>query len=201
MIDLPGHAEPARHRNHADQIRRLELVVEVDQGAPAHGGEELAEGRHHLRRHHAPALDHQAAALEFGHGALVDLAPARGRAVEPGIVHDHEGAVGGAAHVDLDHLGAEGNRPFGGGARVFRGDDLAVLHPAAAVGDDHDVVAPSIGVGEALEDLSRPARRGRRGRHSRRQDRKNCGQLLEDHLGSLPGADLDGAMCTAVTLR
>ncbi|CCV13249.1 hypothetical protein MESS4_530055 [Mesorhizobium sp. STM 4661] len=68
-------------------------------------------------------------------------------------MHDDEFAVLRAPDVDLDDLGAHGDRAFHGRERVFRVKRLAGLHAAGAMRGHHHMVTPLVGVFEAIEDL------------------------------------------------
>lgn len=68
-------------------------------------------------------------------------------------MHDDEHAVLRAPDVDLDNLGAHGDRAFDSRKRIFRVERLAGLHAAGPVRGHHDMVAPLVGMLEAVEDL------------------------------------------------
>ena len=66
--------------------------------------------------------------------------------------------------VDLDHFDAQGDRIPDALDGILGVNDPAVLHPAAAMSDDHHMVAPEICVLEALEYLFDPGALGLSGR-------------------------------------
>lgn len=68
-------------------------------------------------------------------------------------MHDDELAVLRAPYVDLDDFGAHGDRCLDSGDRIFRIERLACLHAASAMRGHQHMVAPLVGVLEAVEDL------------------------------------------------
>ena len=86
-------------------------------------------------------------------------------------MHDDVFAVLRLSDVDLDDFDAEANGAQHTLDGVLGVDDLSTLHPSAAVRNDHHVVAPEVGMLEALEYLTGP---GALGPH-RRGEPCQCG--------------------------
>jgi hypothetical protein len=110
--DPVGHAVPVdRLEDAVLPLRRRVLEVDEEPRPGAVAREHGVEGRR-LGRVVEPA---ELLARELIDGALVP-----GRARQGRVVDGHEAAVGGGSHVELERVGALGERQVEGGRRVLR---------------------------------------------------------------------------------
>ena len=109
--------------------------IELDEGAPARPAEHFGEAGDAVGRDLALIVD-ELESGELGEGQVGDIAGAGGGALQTLVMHHHQHAVGGAAHIHLQEHGRAGQRV---GKRLDGVFGIARLHPAAMGADQGDI--------------------------------------------------------------